>query len=61
MPRYTVFIRSATNWQQFARARKTTVRTNLSYEEAQQYCHDYNNNRTSRQIRKGTKAEFTQD
>jgi len=60
MIRYKVFLRSATNWQQFARARKITVETNLTYEEARHYCTTYNTHRTARQIRNGTMAEFTQ-
>jgi hypothetical protein len=56
---YRTFIRSCTNWQTFARARKITVETGLTYEQARQHCEDYNRNRTAAQIRKGTKMEFT--
>lgn len=56
---YKTFKRSATNWQEFARARKITEETGLTYEQALQRCEDFNNNRTPAQIRKGTKLEFT--
>lgn len=59
MQTYRTFLRSCTNWQSFARARKITQDTGLTYEEARQRCEAYNSNRTSRQIRKGTKMEFT--
>ena len=58
MTYYRTFKRSAVNWQQFASAWKITVETGLTYEQAQQRCEEYNNNRTSVQIRKGTKLEF---
>lgn len=59
--RYKVFKRSATNWEEFARARKITVATNLSGDEARAMCDKFNNNRTPVQIRKGTKLEFTSE
>lgn len=58
MNTHKTFLRSATNWNQFATARKVTQETGLSYEEAQERCKQYNDNRTARQIRKGTKMEF---
>lgn len=57
--RYKTFLRSCVNWRQFASARKTTQETGLSYEEAMQRCANYNSARTSRQIKRGTKMEFT--
>jgi hypothetical protein len=56
---YRTFKRSCVNWAQFASARKMTEDTGLTYEQARQRCEDFNNNRTSAQIRKGTKMEFT--
>ena len=61
MPTYKTFIRSATNWKQFASARKITQDTGLTYDEAKQRCEEYNAHLTSRQRRKGTKMEFTQE
>lgn len=43
----------------FLRGRKITQDTGLSYEAARQKCEDYNKNRNSRQIKKGTMLEFT--
>jgi hypothetical protein len=57
--KYTVFRRSATNWEQFTNARKTVIRRNLTISEARQLCSSFNDNRTPDQIRKGTKYEFT--
>lgn len=45
----------------FARARKITVDTGLTIDEARSACEAYNNNRTPAQIRKGTKMEFEQE
>ncbi len=59
MTYYKTFKRSCNNWQQFASARKITEETGLTYEQACGRCHEYNENRTSAQIRKGTKLEFT--
>jgi hypothetical protein len=58
-PKYKTFLRSCTSWETFAKARKTTVFTGLSYSEAREECEKYNKNRNSRQIKKGTKMEFT--
>lgn len=56
---YKTFKRSAMSWETFASARKITVETGLTYEQARERCAAYNANRTARQIRKGTKLEFT--
>ena len=58
MTYYKTFIRSCTDWKSFFKARKITQETGLTYEQARQRCEDYNKNRTSRQIRKGTMLEF---
>lgn len=59
MIRYKTFKRSCNNFRSFGSARKITEEMGLTYEQARQRCEDYNNNRTSAQIRKGTKMEFT--
>ncbi len=56
---YRTFKRSCTNWKEFASARKLTEDIGLTYEQARERCGRFNNNRTSKQIRKGTKMEFT--
>ena len=56
---YKTFLRSCTDWRSFAKARKITVETGLTYEQAKQRCEDYKQARTARQIRKGTMMEFT--
>jgi len=58
---FKTFKRSATNWEQFARARKITDERGLSYDEAKQRCDAFNNSRTPAQIKAGTKLEFTQE
>lgn len=55
---YKTFKRSATNWETFARNRKITQSTGLTYSQAKAECEAYNKNRTARQIRKGTMMEF---
>jgi hypothetical protein len=56
---YKTFKRSATNWEQFASARKITVDRGLTLDEARRACEAFNKNRTSAQISRGTKLEFT--
>ena len=53
-----VFKRSATNAEEFASARKITVQHVYTPEEAVALCDKYNENRTSRQIKRGTKLEW---
>jgi len=55
---YKVFKRSARNFNEFANATKYHVQSGLTYEEAQNMCRDFNDNRTSAQIKRGTKYEF---
>ena len=57
---YKVFKRSARNFDEFATAAKYTVRTGLTYTEAQQFCIRENTNRTPAQVSRGTKYEFTE-
>lgn len=56
---YTVFKRSARNWEEFSAARRTVIRKNLTLGEAQQLCRNYNKELSERQINRGTKYEFT--
>jgi hypothetical protein len=58
---YKTFKRSARNWEEFARARKITVDTGLTADEALRACDKFNNSRTRAQIRRGTKLEFTKE
>lgn len=58
---FKTFKRSATNWREFANARKITVDTGLTEEEARKRCDRFNDNRTRAQIRKGTKLEYTKE
>ena len=59
MTYYKTFKRSCTNWEQFSSARCITESTGLTLEQARAECQQFNDNRTSAQIRKGTKMEFT--
>ena len=59
MTTYKTFKRSATyetGW-----GRRMTVDTGLTVEQAQRRCAKYNDNRNPRQIRRGTKMEFTNE
>lgn len=56
---YKIFKRSATNWQQFARARKYHVCYAQTVEQAVRICSDFNDNRSPAQVKRGTKYEFT--
>jgi hypothetical protein len=58
---YRTFKRSCTNWKQFGSARKITDERGLTYDEARRRCEAFNANRTSAQIRKGTKLEFEKE
>lgn len=59
MTTYKTFKRSVTNWRAFSTARKITVDTRLTYDEALRACKAFNDNRTPAQVRRGTKLEFT--
>jgi hypothetical protein len=56
---YKTFKRSCNGWKSFARARKITVDTGLTYDQAKKQCEEFNTHLTSRQIKNGTKLEFT--
>jgi hypothetical protein len=60
-PSYTTFKRSATNFEQFAKARKFKMDSGLTLEEAQTECREFNNNRTQLEIENGTKMEFEKE
>jgi hypothetical protein len=59
MTYYKTFIRSCVDWKSFGSARKIINETGLTYSQARERCAEYNKNRTTRQIRKGTMLEFT--
>lgn len=59
MTKYLVFSRSCRTWDEFATARRRTIRRGLTIEEARQMCADFNDNRSSAQVKRGTKYEFT--
>lgn len=61
MTTFRTFKRSCTNWREFARARKITVDTGLTEEQALERCRAFNENLTARQIRNGTKLEYTRE
>lgn len=58
---YRTFIRSATCLRTLASARKVTVSRGLSEAEARADCDAYNDNRTARQVRRGTKLEYERE
>lgn len=58
---YKTFKRSCNNFKEFFKARKITVDTRLTYTEALKQCEEFNNNRTTKQIKKGTKLEFERE
>lgn len=53
-----VFKRSATNFREFFRARKITVAHVSTPEEAIEMCDEFNDNRSPRQVQRGTKMEW---
>lgn len=59
MTTFKTFKRSATNFTQFAAARKITVDRGLTQDEARRACEAFNASRTPSQVRRGTKMEFT--
>ena len=59
MTYYKTFIRSCRNWTEFAKSRKITQDTGLTYDQAKERCKEYNDNRNSRQKSRGTMMEFT--
>lgn len=58
---YRSFKRSATSFPQFARARKITIDSGLTLDEALRQCARFNDNRDARQIRRGTLMEFERE
>lgn len=61
MPTYYTFLRSAQNWQEFAKAEKIVKNTGLTYLEAREECQKYNANLTETEIENGIKLEFTEE
>lgn len=60
-PRYRTFLRTARDWHTFARARKRSVDSGLTLDEAQRACRAYNEARTQAQRTRGTVMEFERD
>jgi hypothetical protein len=58
---FRTFKRSANNFEEFARAEKIEVDTDLTREQARERCDAFNNNRTASEIEAGTKLEFEQE
>jgi hypothetical protein len=56
---YTVFIRSAKNWEEFGSARKMVVEENLTLSDARKMREEGNRDRTPAQVLAGFKCEFT--
>ena len=61
MSTYTTFIRSCTNWREFASAKKHVQDTGLTYAEAKRACEYHNAHLTDSDKERGTKMEFTAD
>ena len=61
MATYRTFKRSATNFEEFSAAQKTTDSEGLTLEEARQRGQDWNSHRTASQVAKGTKMEFERE
>ncbi len=61
MDTYRTFKRSARNFEEFAKARKSPVDQDLTLEEARRACKRFNDNRTAQQIERGTKMEFEKE
>ncbi len=55
---YRTFTRSSTSLTDLVKTRKRTVKQGLTFTAARDACKSYNDNRTSRQLRKGTLMEF---
>ena len=58
---YRTFKRSARNFKEFARARKTTVSRGLTEEQARAECQRFNKSLTPAQVKRGTRMEFEKE
>jgi len=58
---YKVFKRTAKNFQEFAKARKFSIAFGVSYTHAVEICKNFNENRSDKQIKDGTKYEFEKE
>lgn len=58
---YRTFIRSCTNWTEFANSPKVTQETGLTLQEARERCKEFNDNLTDEEKEKGTKMEFDEE
>ena len=61
MSKYRTFKRSCRDWEEFSAACKVTDQRGLTYEEAVARCREWNSNRSSAQVRSGTKLEFEKE
>ena len=61
MATYYTFLRSAKNFEDFARNPRITIDTDLTREQAYNDCQEYNKNRTQDEIDNGTKLEFDEE
>jgi hypothetical protein len=58
---YRTFLRSARDFEEFARARKVPQESGLSEAEARERCREFNARRSRAQIKAGTKMEFERE
>lgn len=58
---YRVFSRSARSFEEFSKARKSTIRFVNTEEEARDLCESFNRDRNAQQIRRGTKWEYEKE
>jgi hypothetical protein len=58
---YRTFLRSCTNWTEFANSPKVTQESGLTLQEARERCKEFNDNLTDEEKEKGTKLEFDEE
>jgi hypothetical protein len=58
---YRTFLRSCTNWTEFANSPKVTQESGLMLAEARERCKEFNDNLTDEEKEKGTKLEFDKE
>ena len=56
--KYRTFLRSATSFEDWSSAEKTTVEEDLTLEQAIEDCKVFNRSRSQSEIASGTKLEF---
>lgn len=61
-PTYRTFMRTASSFPTFSKAKKRTVDRGLTLDEARRACSRYNqNDRTPAEVRRGTMMEFERE